>query len=293
MVVTRTDRRRRFTLVLLVVTSLALVSLDEQGSGLIDSARTLAQDVVAPVQNLADDVINPTADWFDGLGRANELQDENARLRSQLNDARSEVASAKGSLARLDELEAILDLPDVADADGVVADVVTQRADNFSRAFRISKGSSSGIAKNMPVVVGAASVSGNVRSALVGRVASVSRTSALVERIDDANFGVGGLLVQGTGFGPKGTASGQRGSNLLRFSVIDNSTTSVVLKKGDVVVTLGSIIESYPPGLVVGTIVHEVGVSGALARDGELRPVIDLDSLTVVKVLKYSPPAIP
>ena len=75
--ITRHDRRRRLTLVLLVITSLALVSLDERGSSIIDSARTAAQDVVSPVQDLADDVINPVSDWLDGLGRANELQDEN------------------------------------------------------------------------------------------------------------------------------------------------------------------------------------------------------------------------
>ena len=41
-------------LVLLVITSLALVSLDERGSGIINSARTAAQDVVSPLQDLAD-----------------------------------------------------------------------------------------------------------------------------------------------------------------------------------------------------------------------------------------------
>ena len=47
MVVYRHDRRRRLTLVLLVITSLALISLDERGSGLIDSARTAALALAA------------------------------------------------------------------------------------------------------------------------------------------------------------------------------------------------------------------------------------------------------
>ena len=288
MVVYRHDRRRRLTLVLLVLTSLALISLDEQGSGLINSARTAAQDVVSPVQTLADDVINPTANWFDGLGRANELQDQNERLRQQLDAARSEIASAKGSLAELKALQDIADLPDVADGDAVTAEVVAQGAGNFSRALRISKGSDAGVALGMPVVVGTSG-----KSALVGQVVRVSKTSAVVERIDDANFGAGALLVQGSGTGPKGTAEGQRDSNLLRFSVIDDSGTSVVLKKGDVAVTLGSIGEPFPANLVIGTVVHEVGAGGAIARDAELRPVVDLDALTVVKVLKYPPAPIP
>jgi cell shape-determining protein MreC len=78
-VVYRQDRRRRVTLVLLIITSLVLISLDERGSGVINSARTAAQDVVSPIQNLADHVFNPVTDFFDGLGRANELQSASSR----------------------------------------------------------------------------------------------------------------------------------------------------------------------------------------------------------------------
>jgi rod shape-determining protein MreC len=283
-VVYRQDRRRRVTLVLLVLTALALMTLDERGSGVINSARTAAQDVVSPLQTLADDVINPTSDWLDGLGRANELQDENQRLRQQLDTAHSEIAAAKGSLAELQTLRGILDLQNVADVDAVTAQVVTQSADNFSRTFRISKGSDQGIAKRMSVVVGNAD-----GAALVGQVVSVSKTAAIVRRIDDRNFGVGAQLVQGAGFGPKGTATGQPDSSLLRFSVI-GSDTGVVLKKGDVAVTLGGD-EFFPGNLVIGTIVHEVGAGGAISRDAELRPVVDLDALTYVKVLKL--PSVP
>jgi hypothetical protein len=70
-VVYRHDRRRRLTLALLVLTSLALITLDERGSGLINSARSAAQDVVSPVQQLADDVVNPASDWLSSIGRGN------------------------------------------------------------------------------------------------------------------------------------------------------------------------------------------------------------------------------
>jgi rod shape-determining protein MreC len=286
--ITRHDRRRRLTLVLLIITSLALVSLDERGSGIINDARTAAQDVVSPLQRLADDVINPVSDWLDGLGRANELQDQNEKLQRELDAAKSEIASAKASLAELKNLKEVLDLPDIADGDAVTAEVVDSAGGNFSRAFRISKGSASGIAVDMPVVVGASG-----KSALVGRVVRVSQTSAIVQRIDDANFGAGAQLVQADANGPKGTAEGQRDSNLLRFSVIDNSGPTVELKKGDVAVTLGGIDKSYPQGLAIGTIVRTVGAGGAISRDAELRPVVDLDALTVVKVLKYPPAPIP
>jgi rod shape-determining protein MreC len=283
-VVYRHDRRRRVTLVLLVLTSLALISLDERGSSLIDSARSAAQDFVAPVQHLADDAVNPASDWLSSIGRANELQDENVKLRQQLAQARSEAAAGAGARARLKELTALADLPNVADPNGVVAEVVTQDTGNLSKSFRISKGSDAGIERNMPVVVADSSGDG----ALVGQVYSVSKTSAIVRRIDDRDFGVGAQLVQGTAFGPKGTASGQAGSGLLRFSVIEESGTVLTMNKGDVAITLGGgFLEAYPRGLVIGKVAHSVAVGGSIAHDAELRPVVDLDQLDVVKVLKF------
>ncbi len=267
---------------LLVLTSLALISLDERGSALLDSARSGAQDVVSPLQNLADDVVNPASDWFSGLGRANELQDENARLRGQLAQAKSAVAASAAARARLAELLSLQDLPNVADSDGVVAQVVTQDTGNLSRSFRISKGTSAGIAKGQPVVVADAAGDG----ALVGQVFSVSRNSAIVRRIDDREFGAGAQLVQGQAFGPKGTASGQVESNLLRFSVIDEKGAAVAMHKGDIAITLGSLFEPYPRGLVIGTVAHSVAAGGSIARDAELRPIVDLDQLDAVKVLK-------
>jgi rod shape-determining protein MreC len=287
-VVYRRERRRRLTLVLLVLTSLALISLDERGSALLDSVRSAAQDVVTPVQNLADDVVNPVSDWVSGLGQADELQSENDRLRRELAQTRTALAAGANERARLRELLAIQDLPNVEDAEGVVADVVTQETGNLARAFRISKGSASGIAKGMPVVVADAAGDG----ALVGQVYAVSRNSAIVRRIDDRDFGVGAQLVQGDAFGPKGTASGQGDSNFLRFSVIDQ-TGAVALKKGDVAITLGSLFEPYPRGLVIGKVVHSLAAGGAIARDAELQPIVDLDQLTAVKVLKYPPAGTP
>ena len=57
--------------------------------------------------------------------------------------------------------------------------------------------------------------------------------------------------------------------------------------------TLDLANESYPKNLVVGTVVRKVAVGGTIARDAELRPVVDLDALTFVKVLKYPPVPVP
>jgi rod shape-determining protein MreC len=286
--ITRHDRRRRLLLVLLVITSLALVSLDERGSGIINSARTAAQDVMSPIQSLADDVFNPASDWIDGLGRANELQDQNEKLQRRLDAALAQVAAGKADAVELGNLRAIADLPDIADGDAVTAQVIGQGPGNFSRSLRISKGTSSGIALHQPVVVGSRD---GKATALVGTVVRVSANDAVVQRIDDATFGVGAQLMKPDKPGPPGTAVGQRSSNLLLFSMIDNSPTALTPSKGDIAITIGGDVStSYPRGLVIGTVVRN---SDPGSRQAQLRPVVDLDALTFVKVLHYPVAATP
>jgi len=65
------------------------------------------------------------------------------------------------------------------------------------------------------------------------------------------------------------------------------------MKKGTVAITRGGFGESYPRGLPIGTVVRDVTAGGSVSRDAELRPIVDLDSLDVVKVLPYKPPTLP
>ncbi len=58
------------------------------------------------------------------------------------------------------------------------------------------------------------------------------------------------------------------------------------MKKGDVAVTLGSLFEPYPQGLVIGTVVRGVGRAARSRGNAELRPIVDLDALNLVKVLE-------
>jgi rod shape-determining protein MreC len=286
MVVYQPDhRRRRVVLVMLVLTALALISFDERGSHTIDTMRSTAADVIQPVRDLASDVFNPVTDWLDGLGRASELQSENQKLRRELAQAKSEAAAGGAARARVKELEQLFDLPQIDDAGrGIVADVTGQSA-GFDRTFSIDKGSNDGIAKDMPVVVG---------GALVGKVYRVTRGSAIVQRIDDRQFGVSAQIVdQNNQYGPKGIALGQGDSTTLKFSPYAGAALTGTMKQGSVAITNGGVGDAYPRNLPIGTVVRDVTAGGSVARDAELRPIVDLDSLDVVKVLPLSPPAQP
>ena len=277
MVVYRQGRRRRISLILIVVTSLALISLDQSGTGVITSARTAAQNVVAPLQNLADSVIDPVTNFFDSLGRADELEAENSKLRRELAAAQGAAAEGQAATRQLDDIKGLLDLPQIADYDGIVASVVDGPTGNFSRTLQLDKGSDSGIRVDMPVVVA---------SGLVGRVVEVSKTRSTVLRLDDPQFGVAVQLLQPDRVGPTGFARGQKSSTLLTLSTLDSTET---LSKGELAVTRGSANSLFPKGLAVGTVVRSVGAATATQQEAQLRPLVDLDRLDLVKVLRYQP----
>lgn len=285
MVVYRQDRRRRLTLVLLVLTSLVLVTLDERGSGTVVSFRDAAQDAFSPVQDLASDAFSPVTDFFDGLGRADELEAENARLRRENAELHARVAAGQEARTRYDELAALVDLPNLADVDGVVANVVDGATGNFERTFQIDKGTASGIAKGMAVVVGADG------GALVGQVVGVSRSRAIVRRLDDPRFSVAVQLLQPEGgTGPVALVGGRSDSALL---VLELTSSGARLSRGQLAITRGLGASPFPRGLVVGTVVRDVEPTTAQAERAALRPVVDLDRLTVVKVLRYQPEPAP
>ena len=285
MAVYRQDRRRRLTLILLIVSSLVLITLDQQGTGVVSTLRSAAQDVVSPLQDVADTAISPVTDFFDSLGRADELQAENEQLRRRNAGLQGQIAANQAAVADAQALKDLADLPDIADYDSVFASVVDGSIGNFERTFQIDRGTDDGIAEDMAVVVGARG------GALVGKVISASKTRSTVQRIDDARFGVGVQLVDPSGgLGPRGVAQGMRDSAFLDLQ-IGSATQRLV--KGEFATTYGTGESPFPPGLAVGTIVRNVDPTTATAAHALLRPVVDLDSLSIVKVLRYQPAVTP
>ena len=286
MAVYRHDRRRRITLVMLIITSLVLITLDQQGTGVVGTLRSGAQDVISPVQDLADDAISPVTDFFDGLGRGDELERENERLRNENAELQGKIAAAQAALADVAELRESLDLPNIADYDGVFATVVDGTTGNFERTFQINKGSDAGLAEDMAVVVG------RQGGALVGKIASVSKDRATVQRIDDPQFQVVVQLLlpdTGGGLGATGRRARSTRQHLARAAGRHCDEGHQGAIRGDA----RRRIVAVPRGLVVGTVAKDVDPSTAVAERAALRPAVDPDRLTIVKVLRYQPAPTP
>jgi rod shape-determining protein MreC len=272
----RRSTRPRFTLLLLVLTAITLLTLDERGdaSGVIEKVRTTAQDAFAPVQSAADRALRPVGDFFAGVLHYGDLKAENAHLRDQLQ--RREGDSLRAAVAER-ENQALKDqqrIDFVGDIPTVSASVVSATASNFDLTVELDKGTDAGVAKDMPVVASAG---------LVGRVVQVSRLRSTVLLVTDPRSNVGVRLVSS---GEAWVAAGTGPGASLRLDLVDAKAN---VPKGEVVMTSGLQGGRYPPGIPVGTIVSTSTPAGAAQQDVLVRPVVDLRRLQFVKVLQWAP----
>ena len=201
---------------------------------MVGTLRSGAQDVISPLQDVADSAISPVTDFFDSLGPWRRARGGERAAAAPERGAEGPDRGEPG--ARSPDAEALrelADLPDIADYDSVFASVVDGSTGNFERTFQIDQGSDDGIAKDMAVVVGAHG------GALVGKVTSVSKSRATVQRIDDPQFGVVVQLLDPSGaLGPTRVRAGYDAT--AAFLDLQIGTATQKLVKGEFAITRGS-----------------------------------------------------
>ncbi|MBA2752189.1 MAG: rod shape-determining protein MreC, partial [Actinobacteria bacterium] len=199
MAVYRRSARPRFVLLLLVLTAVTLLTLDERtgGLGVVDTARDTARDALAPVRDATDSAFRPVADFFQGIIHYGRLEDANTRLREQLAARDAELATVADSQRERQELLDQQQLEFAGDIPTVAARVVLASPSNLDLTVEINRGRDSGVSPGMPVVTGAG---------LVGRVMDVSRTRATVLLVSNPTSSVGVRLAA---TGEVGVASGR------------------------------------------------------------------------------------
>lgn len=264
-------------LLLLVLTSITLITLDERthGTGFTGNLRSAARDAFAPVQSAAAKVLNPVGDFFGGLTHYGHLKSENARLRRELDDLRARGLQETDAERERREVLALEHLTFVGNVPRLAARVVSTSPSNFELTVEIDRGSARGVVSGMPVVTGAG---------LVGRVVEVSQQRATVLLLTDGQSSVGVRL---TGSGDVGVAKGSGRNQPLSVDFVETGT-KVALH--EVVVTSGTQDSIYPPGIPVGTVRRAKVVAGALQQDVTIDPVVDLGRLEFVSVLLWTPP---
>ena len=276
MAVYRRPARSRFTLLLLVLTSITLLTLHYRGagSGAISVVKDGVRDAFAPVQRASDRVFAPVGDFVGGILHYGDLESENERLRQEIAEIRGDLYQADDADRERRALLDQLDLPLAEDIPRVDARVVSTSPSNFAFTVEIDKGTTSGVAVGMPVVTGAG---------LVGRITEASRSRSVVQLLTDKTFSVGIRLATS---GDVGVANGTGSLKSLTVDLVDPTTE---IPDDEIVVTSGLQQSQFPPSYPVGRVTSKNLRPNALQQDVTIEPTADLERLTFVTVLQWTP----
>ena len=174
--------RSRFTIVVLVLFSITVLTLDFRDVGVVQDARHVIGSALSPVQGAADFVATPFQNTWNGITKYDDVSDENEALQARVDELEGLVAQNEDIAVQYEKLLETVDIPWVGSISTATARVIQQPASAFSHIVVVDKGSSVGIREGMPVVTGAG---------LIGQVVDVSSDRSSIQLITDPEFRVG------------------------------------------------------------------------------------------------------
>ena len=243
--------------------------------GRIGFVQNLSGIVKSPIQKVLSSAVN----WFDSmygyLYEYDSLMAENESLRSQLADAQKSARDGIEASEENTRLRKLLELRE-KHTDYVMESckVVLWSSSNWSSAFTISKGSSSGIELGDPVIT--------EYGAVVGQITELGTNWATVSTVIDVDMSVGAFV----------GATGNSGMVVGEYALMRDKTAKLTyladgaqIFVGDDVLTSGSG-GAFPAGLMIGTLTAVQTEAGGQIEYGIVEPQANLDSLVQVFVIK-------
>jgi rod shape-determining protein MreC len=266
-------------LTVLVVGALALltVSFRSPTSGALHDVQSVGASMLRPFEIAAQRVARPFRDVYGYFGGLAHAKSENAKLRKELREVRAVANTNLADAQRAAELEKLLEFiqgPQYPkDYRAVSTTVLSYPSGAFAQQITIAAGSSDGVRVNAPVVTG---------DGLIGRITNVTRDTAQVTLLTDADNNV---PARDTKNGVSGVIRHAQGGTL----VFDRVPKEQAVKKGDLIVTKGTVDRRYPSiypyGIPIGRVLS-VGTSDiATFLTVTVEPFASFDSLDTVAAL--------
>jgi rod shape-determining protein MreC len=264
----------RGLLVALVLASLTVMSLDSFSSSPIDPARRAVGEIFGPAEVASATAVRPftaVPRWFRSR---DSMQQDVLDLQAENSELRSKVATQDYDRNRLEEYDGL-----TAAAKSIGYALVPARvvglgpSQSFSRTVTIDAGSDSGVQPDLTVVN---------NDGLVGRVLRVSRSTATVLLIVDADSVVGGRVGRSKEVGFLHGRGVLGNDGRLDLELVDDTATPA---KHDTVVTWGSEANGpYVAGVPIGRVTTVYSSLRETAQRAVIDPFVDFGALDLVGV---------
>jgi rod shape-determining protein MreC len=263
---------------ILLLTNLVIMAVDARDS--VTRQRLLrvwVQALVSPAQSLSSGASGASTNFFRQIVNFRQTAGENEKLKEDLATAQLDLRKAQQANVENERLKGLLNLKEQTGYDQVAARVIARDSSVWFNTITINRGSSSGLALNMPVVTG---------SGIVGRVIALSPWTAQVMMVTDEKAAAGAIVGQLSGSGALGSVRGLGNSGLIEMRYVSGLQNVEV---GNYILTTGQD-GIYPPGLNVGEVVQVKAGTATQPHQILIKPGAKLDQLEEVAVLLYRPP---
>jgi rod shape-determining protein MreC len=263
--------RSRFTLILLVLASLTVLTLDYRDTGPVQGIGRVFGTIFSPFEGIGNAIASPFENGWKGIFEYDDLEDENRDLQRRLDELQGAEVEDAADAEELAELRRLMNLPVPEDIERLYAQLSEGPRTSFESTFEINRGSGDGIEEGMVVMT---------EAGLVGRIERVSGGSARVRVITDPDYpGFGIKLVEARDVGIAHAAD-ERG--MIR---VDEGIQRGMGARGDAVVTSGLDRSTYPPNIPVGEVVSQQDTPDLTEQSLLIEPYADLEGLSYVAVL--------
>ena len=269
------DSRGRLLLIVLIVTTLFLITLDLRGVQVIEGIRTGTQTALSPVQKAGSWVVSPFRNFLSDVTHLGRTRNQIEKLKADNDALRQALLNRKVADAELKQLKSILNLAGNGGFKVVAAKVISQGSSiSFSQTITIDAGTNSGIRSNMTVISG---------FGLVGVVKASFANSAIVQLASDPAFRVGARTA---GSQQIGILSGQ-GTRKGMLQLLDNTQE---VKVGDAILARGSNNgRPFVPGVPIGEVTAVDNSAGAVTQTADVKFYSNFATLGVVSVVVAAP----
>ena len=277
MAASRRSRRPRTTLLLLVLASVTIITLDARGGldRITSGVKSVAADALAPIRSAVDGIVEPAGSFLAGSVHYGAVRQQNQKYQQEIDELENQQAAQQAVDQRMKELSSLFNLPFIGNLQTVPAEVTNYGTSDFAATIDISVGRDQGVQLNMPVVAS---------GGLVGQVVQANRTTATVRLITDGQSSVG--VSYGSSSTSAAVVDGQGSGKPLTADLIPTNTS---LSAGQVFTTSGFQGAVYPAAIPVARVATVRNGATASQESVTLNPIVDLDHLRYVAVVLWGP----
>ena len=264
----------KYLLFVLTILCIILIVVSFNTDVLSKPISTVGGFLVTPLQSGISKAGSFMFDRNENLKTLEELNEENEKLKAQIDELTIENIKLQQDRYELTSLRSLYELDSqYDDYEKIGARIIAKDSGNWFHSFVIDKGRDEGIMVDMNVMAG---------SGLVGRVTDVGpHWAKVLSIIDDSSNTSGMILSTSDNLIVSGDLQLYE-DGVIPFEKLVDSADRVV--EGDKIVT-SNVSDKYLPGILIGYINTINKDSNNLTKSGLVTPAVDFEHLEEVLVI--------